>query len=174
MSIATEKKAHVRSTLATQYTSTDLEQYARSASVLIQSNALWRTATQVLAYTPLKDEIPFLDILLKQFPEKQWFIPYVHDIHMDFMRIEKSGTLTNQLWHGSIHTPAICIVPARALDARGNRLGRGKGFYDRFLGMHDMYITTVSVVPDFAFLDSVPTESHDKAIDFVYKACPNT
>lgn len=174
MSIATEKKAHIRSTLAIQYGSATLEQYTENASALLQSSVLWRTATHVLAYTPLKDEIPFLDILLKQFPEKKWFVPHVHDTHMDFVRIEKSGTLTNQLWHGSIHTPTICIVPARALDAHGNRLGRGKGFYDRFLSENDTYITTISVVPDFAFLDIVPTESHDRAIDFVYKACPNT
>lgn len=104
---------------------------------------------------------------------------------MDFIHITNTDDLVrgafdipepqgSTLWQGSTDTQTICIVPARALDAQGNRLGKGRGFYDRFLAQNDLYITTLSVVPDFAFVPTIPIEAHDKSIDFVYKACPNT
>ncbi|MCV7102554.1 5-formyltetrahydrofolate cyclo-ligase [Mycobacterium palustre] len=55
----------------------------------------------------------------------------------------------------------LVIVPALAVDHRGVRLGRGRGFYDRSLGARDPRARLVAVVRDEEFVDELPAEPHD-------------
>jgi len=59
----------------------------------------------------------------------------------------------------------LVLVPGMAFDLHGNRLGRGRGFYDRLL-------QTISGVKcgigyDLQLLEDIPTEPHDAKVDFV-------
>jgi 5-formyltetrahydrofolate cyclo-ligase len=56
---------------------------------------------------------------------------------------------------------ALVIVPALAVDRRGVRLGRGRGFYDRSLRGRDPHARLVAVVRDNEFVDELPAEPHD-------------
>ena len=56
------------------------------------------------------------------------------------------------------------FIPALAADARGNRLGRGKGYFDRQLENNPEGVEVYAVVFDVEILDSVPTESHDQTV----------
>jgi 5-formyltetrahydrofolate cyclo-ligase len=59
----------------------------------------------------------------------------------------------------------LVIVPALAVSAAtGTRLGRGGGSYDRVLDRLDPGILTVAPVYDPEFLESVPTEPHDRPV----------
>ena len=53
----------------------------------------------------------------------------------------------------------LVLVPALAVDAAGNRLGRGGGSYDRALRRTTGL--TIAVLYDEEVVDSVPTEAHD-------------
>jgi len=54
----------------------------------------------------------------------------------------------------------LIVVPGVAFDRMGNRMGRGRGFYDRLLkSTPNAY--KVGVAFDFQILDSIPTESFD-------------
>ena len=55
----------------------------------------------------------------------------------------------------------LVVVPALAVDRRGVRLGRGRGFYDRSLGRRDPHANLVAIVRDDEFLDELPAEAHD-------------
>ena len=62
----------------------------------------------------------------------------------------------------------VIFLPALAVDLSKNRLGKGKGFYDRALanlsaGKHKT--TLVAVVFDEEVLLSVPSEAHDQKVD---------
>jgi 5-formyltetrahydrofolate cyclo-ligase len=60
----------------------------------------------------------------------------------------------------------LVLVPGVAFDRLGNRLGHGKGFYDRFLeNCNNTY--TIGVAYDFQLLDGIPCELHDKKMDAV-------
>jgi 5-formyltetrahydrofolate cyclo-ligase len=60
------------------------------------------------------------------------------------------------------------ILPALAFDKFGNRLGRGKGHYDKFLqSVRDYNFVKVGVCLDWQILDSVPVEEHDMPIDII-------
>jgi 5-formyltetrahydrofolate cyclo-ligase len=55
----------------------------------------------------------------------------------------------------------LVIVPALAVDRRGVRLGRGRGFYDRSLGGRDPHTRLVAIVRDDEFVEELPAEAHD-------------
>jgi 5-formyltetrahydrofolate cyclo-ligase len=59
------------------------------------------------------------------------------------------------------------LVPAAAADRDGNRLGWGKGYYDRFLTSVEGSPLVVAVVFGSDLLDSVPVESHDSPVGAV-------
>ena len=64
----------------------------------------------------------------------------------------------------SIQPGDLMFIPALAADARGNRLGRGKGYFDRQLENNPEGVEVYAVVFDVEILDSVPTESHDRTV----------
>ena len=53
------------------------------------------------------------------------------------------------------------IVPGLAFDRDKNRLGRGAGYYDRFLSLLPETVSTVGLAFDFQLTDNLPTEAHD-------------
>jgi 5-formyltetrahydrofolate cyclo-ligase len=60
----------------------------------------------------------------------------------------------------------VLLVPALAVDVHGNRLGRGKGYYDRALA-EVAPERAVAVVYDDEVLDEVPVEAHDRPVGAV-------
>lgn len=61
---------------------------------------------------------------------------------------------------------SIAIVPGMAFDKQGHRLGRGKGYYDRFLSrIPNIY--KIGVCFPFQMLESIPLKSTDVVMDEV-------
>ncbi len=64
--------------------------------------------------------------------------------------------------------PALILIPGLAFDMKGRRLGRGKGWYDRFL---QRSASSGSVVVGVCFssqiVPEVPTEKHDRKVDLL-------
>ena len=60
----------------------------------------------------------------------------------------------------------IALVPGVAFDAAGRRLGRGRGYYDRFLAAHP-HIYKIGVCFDFQKVPEVPADGQDVAVDEV-------
>ncbi|HSS26297.1 MAG TPA: 5-formyltetrahydrofolate cyclo-ligase [Mycobacterium sp.] len=56
---------------------------------------------------------------------------------------------------------SLVIVPALAVDRRGIRLGRGRGFYDRSLDGRNPQTRLIAMVRDVEFVDELPAEPHD-------------
>lgn len=60
----------------------------------------------------------------------------------------------------------VVVVPGMAFDRQGHRLGRGKGYYDRFLSrIPNIY--KIGVCFPFQMLESIPSESTDVVMDEV-------
>ena len=60
----------------------------------------------------------------------------------------------------------VALVPGMAFDAAGHRLGRGRGYYDRFLAAHPQ-LHTIGVCFPFQRVADVPSEAHDIMINEV-------
>ena len=65
-----------------------------------------------------------------------------------------------------IATPGFMLVPGLAFDKNGNRLGYGGGFYDKYLASHEEIITA-ALGYDFQIVEKVPSESHDRRMDYL-------
>ena len=63
------------------------------------------------------------------------------------------------------HLDAV-VVPALAFDKAQNRLGRGKGYYDRFLKSLPSAVT-IGIAFDFQIADHLPIEDHDVPVHHV-------
>ncbi len=59
----------------------------------------------------------------------------------------------------------LIIVPGVAYDNRGNRVGRGKGFYDRLL--RSMRAIKIGIGYEFQIVNEIQAESHDVKMDIV-------
>ena len=61
----------------------------------------------------------------------------------------------------------VILVPGVAFTSDGARLGRGKGFYDRFLKTLSGRIKKVGLAYDFQILPDLPMTPHDMPVDIV-------
>lgn len=61
----------------------------------------------------------------------------------------------------------LAFIPALAVDQNGNRLGKGRGFYDRALKEFDPLPPVVAVIHSHELVDSIEAESHDHPVDAV-------
>ena len=59
----------------------------------------------------------------------------------------------------------LVLVPGMAFDLIGNRLGRGRGVYDRLL--QSVSGVKCGVCYDLQLLENIPTEPHDAKVDFI-------
>ena len=58
----------------------------------------------------------------------------------------------------------LVITPGVAFDKKGNRLGRGKGYYDRFLSRIPKDTPSIGLAFNLQILPVVPTTSHDVSV----------
>ena len=61
----------------------------------------------------------------------------------------------------------LIVVPGLAFTVTGNRLGRGAGYYDRFLATVPTTTLKVGVCFEFQLVPQIPSESHDVIMDVV-------
>lgn len=64
----------------------------------------------------------------------------------------------------------MMVVPGVAFTADGYRLGRGKGYYDRYLSRDGFRAFCVGVCHACQLVESLPAEPHDKRVDVVVVA----
>lgn len=139
----------------------------------LERSAAFLLADRILMYHSLPDELSTHQFLKKWHDRKKFFLPRVNGVNLEILPYEEQ-----RLEIGSFHIEEptgenVCdpdeielvIVPAVAYDRKGNRLGRGKGFYDRLLS--SMKATKVGVGYDFQVLDFIPSEPHDVKMDMV-------
>lgn len=61
----------------------------------------------------------------------------------------------------------LMVVPGTAFTREGARLGRGRGYYDRYMAQPQFRAATVGVCFGVQIVDALPVESHDLRVDAV-------
>ncbi len=64
----------------------------------------------------------------------------------------------------AISSADLVLVPALAVDRRGNRLGRGGGCYDRALTRVGAAVPTIALLYDAELVDEIPAAPHDQRV----------
>ncbi len=99
--------------------------------------------------------------------------PLVNDDLMTFHAIAKYNDLTVGNYgikeptadHPFIDCPDLILCPGYAFTPEGKRLGKGGGFYDRFLAKKST--RTIGIVFPCQIVEDLPTEEHDRDVDLV-------
>lgn len=152
---------------------TEKTEAAERAFARLEQTAAFMMADRILMYHSLPDELSTHSFLRKWGGRKHFYLPRVNGVNLDILPYEESR-LELGAFHIEEPTGAdtvsadeieLVVVPAVAYDRRGNRLGRGKGFYDRLLS--ETKATKVGIAYGFQIIDEVPVEPHDVAMDIV-------
>lgn len=138
-----------------------------------------QSARAILFYAPLPDELdvwPLLESLLKM--PKVCALPAFDDA-TQFYTARRVKNLETDIFTGKfgVSEPLktcdeillnkfdLLLVPGVAFDLNGNRLGRGRGFYDRILSNRSGIKCGVGY--DFQVFEKIPAEPHDATVDFI-------
>jgi 5-formyltetrahydrofolate cyclo-ligase len=154
---------------------TAAERAEKSAAIRRRLNALpeLRRAQAVMGFLPMPDELDTLPILADLLAAgKRVYVPrtFVRERRMIPVRLADLGKL-RQGEFGILEpeTEETCavgeldfvIVPGRAFDRKGNRLGRGAGFYDEFMAKAGFRAIRCGVAFACQLLDEVPHTEND-------------
>lgn len=149
------------------------QQAAESIFDTVRNMAAYIMAKRVLLYRALPDELS-TSVFFDSAPEnKTFYLPRVNGLDLEILPYDRSrlhlGAFQIEEPDGDDTTDIsdidLIIVPAVAYDKQGNRVGRGKGFYDRLLSRSRA--ATIGICYDFQLFDDIDTEPHDIAVDYV-------
>lgn len=137
-------------------------------------------AHTLLVYNSLPDEVPTQELLDELVGEgKTVLLPrVVNDTEMEVRRYTGKDDLQEGAFGimeptGALYTDDekidVAIVPGMAFDPKGHRLGRGKGYYDRFLAKVP-FIYKIGVCFPSRLMDEVPADEYDILMDEIITA----
>ena len=161
-----ELRTHIKS-LKKQHSRESLLEQSKSILSKLENNKAFIEAKTVMLYSSLPDEVYTHDFLEKWRNEKKIILPTV--VGDDIIPVELSRDTEFATGDFNILEPQneeytgdydLIVVPGVAFDRKGNRIGRGKGYYDRFLCKH-LNVTRIGICFDFQLVDEVPTEEND-------------
>jgi len=145
-------------------------QYIEQSNLILaqlEKTVAFNQAERIMLYYALPDEVQTQALIEKWKYKKQIFLPVVKGENMYAVELKKDSILSkgsfnimepqNEPYNGVFD---LIVVPGVAFDKNGNRLGRGKGYYDRFLKDY-ADIMTIGLCFDFQLVPQVSTESTD-------------
>ena len=138
-----------------------------------------RSEARVVAlFAPLTDEVQIGE-LVEQLPCRV-VLPRVGDREdgtpeMEFFYYDREALAVGAYGIQEPQATEMCpagdidlmVVPGVAFTAEGYRLGRGKGYYDRYMAREGFRAQTVGVCYACQLLDALPVEEHDRQVDRV-------
>lgn len=150
----------------------------------IRQLAQWKRAGQVFAFIPFPSEpdiTPLLDLGLEQ--GKKVLVPVCEENGiMRFTPLSKDWRNTLQMGKHSILCPMddeetsetpkswmtpLILVPGLGYTKEGARIGRGGGYYDRYLQTWGDRMFKVGVCHRIQLLTELPVDFHDQMVDIV-------
>jgi 5-formyltetrahydrofolate cyclo-ligase len=163
-------------------TKEELKRRSKNVERLLSSLPIYKKAKVVMAYYPLKGEVDVLEMIGKDLKTKRFCFPVVNlekkeleicevkDLGEDFVSgpfgvRQPDRKRTKKI---DIEEIDMIIVPGLAFDREKNRLGRGAGFYDRFLKRINPPTKKIGIAFEFQVLENLPIHPPvDEKVDTV-------
>lgn len=148
---------------------------SQSAEILaaLEAHPAFRAANTILLYHSLPDEVDTHDFIRKWSNRKRILLPVVVGDDLEVRIYTSPADLATGAYGieeptGALFTDYAAIdfivVPGVAFDRSGNRLGRGKGYYDRLLPRIPSAYKAGICFP-FQIVEEVPAEPFDICMD---------
>lgn len=179
-----QKKSQLRAALReklSRLTEADRRTRSGEACRRLSREEVFTHAQTVMMYMSLPQEVDLASLAMRCFQEgKTVCVPRVDWTRREMVAVSIQ-TYDDRLMdiddHG-VRMPAegelvipssidLIVIPGLGFDANGHRLGRGGGFYDRYLAKLSRNVTKAAMAFDEQIVDEVPMEPHDVAVDVV-------
>ena len=141
----------------------------------LEDHPLFLQSHTLLLYHSLPDEVLTHEFIKRWHPYKCIVLPLVKGDELEFRYYEGEDSLqigafgieepTGSLVE-NLHEIELSIIPGVAFDCSGNRLGRGKGYYDRALTKLQSY--RIGVCFQLQLLPHIPVEATDLPMDEIW------
>jgi 5-formyltetrahydrofolate cyclo-ligase len=174
-----EEKKEIRREVRRRIAEIDAPSRALAAERIfsqIETLEPFREARCIALFAAMKDEVP-TDFALRRWRDmgKRIVVPRVEG---DVMRFYDYAPERMQTGAFGIEEPMgdeecsctdidLMIVPARAFTRRGERLGRGGGFYDKYMSLNGFRAYKVGIAFSCQIFNAIPTDAHDIIVDEV-------
>lgn len=157
-------------------TSEVIEEKSRELTEKLLDTDLYRNTQTLYGYLPYNQEVRTVDLLRQAILDgKRVAVPKVFGEEMRFIYIDDFSQVAKG--YAGIPEPvadgpvaqdsaALVLMPGLAFDEKGNRMGYGGGFYDKFLASEPGH-PTVALCYDFQMVARIPTQAHDIPVDLV-------
>lgn len=143
----------------------------------VEATEAFAKAECVALFVAMWDEVPTTETLERWrglgkrvvVPRVEGDIMRYYDYHPDKMTAGAFGIIEPT---GDKEVEAevidLMIVPARAFTPNGDRMGRGGGFYDKYMSLEGFRAVKYGVAYACQIFDSLPTDPHDIPVDKVF------
>ena len=151
------------------------KQKSRAVQARLLNREEYRRAKTVHFYIGFKNEVDTEEVILKSLEAgKQVIVPRLNDktnqLELSELKNFEKELRENQYGIKEPYSPYIrpvkpqdvqlMVLPGVAFDPSGNRIGFGKGFYDKLLSRSPMAVL-IGLAFDFQIVESIPSENHD-------------
>lgn len=138
----------------------------------IKSLSCFIEANSIMLFYPLENELNLLDLLNENkvfsFPRliNNKIVPYKNNEQFQIGRFNiPEPQNSTEVLHKDLD---LIIVPALCVDLKGNRIGYGKGYYDKFIKELDRDKTTIVVgIYDKLVVNEIETDEFDEKVDII-------
>ena len=132
-------------------------------------------ASCIALYHAIPGEVQTAGVIEKWYRKKRLLLPLIKGNDLQLLLYAGKESLKTGVF-GILEPSEDCeavpeseidliIVPGVAFDRQHNRLGRGKGFYDRLLSTLD--VPKIGICYDFQLKDQIPAEPFDRKMDLI-------
>ena len=151
----------------------DKMQCSESLCRSIEAQPALCSARVVALFSPLHDEPQIWPLVEKLARRVVVALPRIEGDVMNFYCIGEMGAGAYSIMEpqntlyvspGEID---VMIVPGVAFTLSGKRMGRGKGYYDKYMSQDDFRALKIGVCYPVQIVDDIPCEEHDMAMDAV-------
>ncbi len=168
-SVQKEKLRKTLCLLTKQQDPAELDKESRLICNKLEGSPEFKEAQNLLLYYSLPDEVSTLELIRRWYKHKNILLPIVVDESTMVLRLY-TGKNALQLNRWGITEPTgedfliydeidLAVIPGVAFDKQGYRLGRGKAYYDRFLGR--LRCPVFGLCFAHRYLESLPVEAWD-------------
>lgn len=149
----------------------DIPVLSNSVVAQLERWSPYRRAEHVLTYLAFGDELELSGLRGKHFYTTRTQGDSTLSVHMLESGLERHPY---GFWQPRAGSPVVgverlelLLVPGLAFDLSGNRLGYGRGFYDRLLPNVRSGVPIVGVTPSQLVVPILPTEPHDVRVTHI-------
>ena len=149
---------------------------SRRLGEMFAATEQYRNAKTIYGYLPYNQEVRTVPMLEQAIRDgKRVAVPKIYGNDMKFIYMEDLSAVA--LGYAGIPEPiadgpvaedptALVLMPGMAFTEKGDRMGYGGGFYDKFLASEPEH-PTVALCYDFQMVEELPTEQYDIPVDCV-------